>query len=460
MASDMIDSALYRNSFSTPELREIFDDRTMVQNFLDIEVALAQTQAELGIIPQAAADEITRKGKVENIDFAAVEKEVNRVGHSLVPLLRYFQGICDGDAGEYIHLGATTQDILDTSFMLSIKRGFEVTYRDAREAEGYILELVKTHKNTIMAGRSHTQQAIPITFGYKAAVWASELRRDLKRMQECYRRCFVGELAGAVGTMAGFGENGIAVSEMSIKKLNLDVPEIAWHVSRDRLAEIVTTLGILSCTFGRIGKEIASLQSTEVAELAEGFTPGAVGSSTMPHKRNPNGPESLQMLARSVKAGMALSMESMFCEHERDGAFWKIEWKSVNETVIMAGTCAAKAKKLLKNLDVFPAQMLENLNKLKGLMMSEKAMLELGKYVGKQTAHEIIYEISMKCFEQKSDFGEMLLQNEQVAAHLSREDVRRMLDPAEYTGLSSKLAQRVYDNSMKAREMDPVIGNG
>lgn len=457
MASSMIDSALYRSSFSTPELREIFDDKTMVQNWFTVETALAQTQAELGIIPQEAADEIARKGKVENIDFEAVEKEITRIGHSLVPMLRYFQNICEHGAGEYIHLGATTQDIIDTGFMLSIKRGFEVTYRDAREAEAALLELVNTHAATIMAGRSHTQQAIPITFGFKAAVWASELRRDIERMQECYRRCFVGELYGAVGTAAGFGEQGIYIAENSIKKIGLDVPEIAWHVSRDRIAEIVTTLGILCCTLGKIGKEIASLQATEVAELAEGFTPGAVGSSTMPHKRNPNGPEALQMLARSVKASMTLSMESMFCEHERDGAFWKLEWKSVNETVIMAGTCAAKAKKLLKNLDVFPERMKENLDKLKGLMMSEPVMLALGEHVGKQTAHEIIYEVSMRCFEKNADFGEQLLQNEIVAKYFSKEEIKELLKPETYTGQSETFARRVYANSTAARKNDIVI---
>ena len=454
MASDMIDSTLYRNSFSTPEMREIFDDRAIVQNYLDIEAALAQTQAELGIVPREAAEEIARKSRVENIDLQAVEREINRVGHSLVPLLRYFQGICEGGAGEYIHLGATTQDILDTSFMLCIKRGFAVVYRDAREAEAAALELVRVHKDTIMAGRSHTQQAIPITFGYKAAVWASELRRDLERMQACYRRCFVGELSGAVGSMAGFGPQGMEISRRAIERVGLAAPDIAWHVSRDRIAEIVTTLGILSCTFGRIGKEIASLQSTEVAEVAEGFSPGAVGSSTMPHKRNPNGPEALQMLARSVKSSMGLSMESMFCEHERDGAFWKLEWKAVNETVIMAGACADKAKRLLRDLDVFPEQMLENLGKLKGLMMSEKVMLALGEFVGKQTAHEIVYRVSMRCFEEKSPFKDALLEDEQVRRHLGEAELDRLLDPANDTGLSAELAQRVYDIGMSARTRD------
>jgi len=382
MACSMIDSSLYRNSFSTPEMRKIFDDRSLLANMLEIENAMASVQGELGLIPNEALQEILRKGKVENMDFAAIEKEINRIGHSLVPVIRYWQSICEGNAGEYIHLGATTQDILDTAFMMCYKKGFQVIYRDAREMEAACLKLVIKYKDTVMAGRSHTQQAIPITFGYKAANWASELRRDIERLQECYHRCFVGELYGAVGSLASFGKDGMHIAKETIKRVGLDVPDIAWHTSRDRIAEIVTTIGILCCTIGRIGKEIASLQKTEIGELAEGFTKGAVGSSTMPHKRNPNGPEAMQMLARSVKASMCLSMESMFCEHERDGAFWKLEWKSVNDTIIMAGACVAKGKKVLDHLDVFPETMKENLYKLKGLMMSELMMLELGKKIG------------------------------------------------------------------------------
>lgn len=454
MASSMIDSSLYHDSYGTAEMREIFDDRTIMQNWFDIESALAQTQAKYSIIPQEAADEITRKGRAENMDVAAIESEINRVGHSLVPVLRYFETLCDNNYGEYIHLGATTQDIIDTGFMLSIKRGYKAIYRDAREAEESLLKLIDEHSETVMAGRSHTQQALPITFGYKVAVWASELRRDIDRMQECWKRCFVGELSGAVGTMAGFGEHGVEISEEAIRMVGLQVPDIAWHVSRDRLAEICTTLSILCCTFGRIGKEIASLQTTENGELTEGFRHGLVGSSTMPHKRNPNLAEALQCLARSVKASMGLSMESMFCEHERDGAFWKIEWKSVNEVVIMSGACADKAKKLLAGLQVHPDIMKENLYKLKGLMMSENVMLEMGKHIGKQSAHALIYEICMDTFEKHADFLDMLMANKMVCKYFTREELQAIMDPTKYTGHSAFLARRVAENIRAARVND------
>ena len=454
MASNMLDSLLFRNVFSTPEMREIFDDKTIIQNWLDIEVALAQTQAEMGIIPKEAAEEITKKAKVENLDIAQIEQGINKIGHSLVPTLRNLQRICEGNYGEYIHLGPTTQDILDTGFMMSIKKGFDIIYDDLRDVEQAIIDLIDRYADTIMAGRTHGQQAIPISFGYKAAVWGSEVRRNIERMKDCRKRCFVGQLSGAVGTMAGFGERAVEISNQSLNKIGLDVPGIAWHSSRDRIAEIVSVLAMVSATLGKIGNEVCNLQKTETSELAEGFVKGMVGSSTMPHKRNPNAPEALQMLARLVKASMGATYESMFSEHERDGALWKIEWKSANEVVIMTGAAVVKAKKLLSNLTVDEKHMRENLDLLKGLMMSEPLMLALGDKIGKQTAHEIIYEISMETFEQDDSFLEKLLENKIVRDNLSKEELMKILDPAGYTGQSSYFAHKVYDEIKAARKND------
>ncbi len=448
----MMDSLLYRNSFSTPKMREIFDDTAIIQNILDIEAALAETQAEMGIIPKEAAEEIRRKAKVENLDIPRIEEGVKRVGHSLVPILKEFQSVCDGDLGEYVHMGATTQDIIDTAFMLSIKRGFEVIYQDMLEAEQSMLKLMETYRDTIMPGRSHTQQALPITFGYKVAVWASEVRRNIERMEDCRKRCFVGEMAGAVGTMAGFGPEGMEVSRRTIEKLGLDVPDVAWHVSRDRISEICMTLALVAYTNGKIGNELAKLQMTEISEAFEGFVPGSVGSSTMPHKRNPNKLESLQMLARLIKGSMETTMESMFCEHERDGALWKIEWKSANEVVILAGSSANNMKNVMANLRVDPEKMRADLDVLKGLMQSEGIMLALGHHVGKQTAHSIVYQICMDTFEQHADFGDMLMKNETVARHMTREEIDKILDPAGYTGLSAQICDHVAASVRKALE--------
>lgn len=451
MASNMLDSLLYRNSFSTPRMREIFDDTSFIQNVLDFEAALAQTQAEMGIIPKEAAEEIQKKARVENLDIARIEEGVKKVGHSLVPILKEFQGVCDKNYGEYVHMGATTQDIIDTAFMLSIKRGFDVIYDDMVETEGTMLDLIEKYRDTIMPGRSHTQQALPITFGYKVAVWASEVRRNIERMEDCRKRCFVGELSGAVGTMAGFGPEGLTVSDRTIERIGLNVPDVAWHVSRDRISEICMTLALVAYTNGKIGNELAKLQMTEISEAFEGFVPGSVGSSTMPHKRNPNKLESLQMLARLVKGNMETTMESMFCEHERDGALWKIEWKSAPEVVILTGTSANNIKNVMANLRVDARKMRSDLDVLRGLMQSEGIMLELGKHVGKQTAHGIVYQICMDTFEQHADFCDKLLENETVARHMSREEIQKILDPEGYTGLSGEICDRVVASIKAAR---------
>lgn len=446
MACNMLDSSLYRNSFSTPVMREIFDDKSIMQNILDIEAALAATQGEMGLIPKEAAEEICRKAKAENLDFARVEAGINKVGHSLVPILREFQTVCEGNLGEYVHMGATTQDIIDTAFMLAMKRGVEVIYKDMLETEVLLCNTAEKYRDTIMPGRSHTQQALPITFGYKVAVWASEHRRNIERLEECMKRCFVGEMAGAVGTMAGFGPDGLEVCRRTIERLGLSVPDVAWHTSRDRIAEICTTLTIIAYSYGKMGAELASMQMTELSEVAEGFVKGSVGSSTMPHKRNPNTLESLQMLARLIKGDTEAAIESMFCAHERDGALWKIEWKAANEVVILAGSSSMRAKKVFANLTVNARKMREDLDILKGLMQSEGIMLELGKKVGKQTAHSIVYQVCMDTFEQNADFCEMLLKNETVASCMTEEEIRGILNPEGYTGLSGEIVDQVVRN--------------
>lgn len=443
MTSGLIDSVLFANNYSMPEVRRLFDDAAIVQNWLDIESALAQTQAEMGIIPQAAADEISRKARVENLNLADLGHNMDAIHHTLVPTLRALQAICDNDAGEYLHLGLTTQDVVDTGFIISLKKAFKIIYNNLREVEDQLLVMIKTYRNTVMAGRSHTQQGVPITFGYKCANWASEIERDLLRMESCYQRCFVGELFGALGTMAGFGERGMEISDRTIKRLGLDIPNISWHTSRDRMAEICHVVSIACCTLGRMGNELAKMQMTEIGEVAEGFLPGEVSSSTMPHKRNPNGLEALQCLARLVKGEAATAQESMFCEHERDGALWKIEWKTVNECILLASACTAKGAAILKNLQVFPQRMLDNLFLARGLMMSERVMMALGRKIGKQTAHEVIYEIAMQAFEEKRQFRAMLLASPVVTANLSESEIDQLLDPTTYTGLAGQICDRV-----------------
>ncbi len=451
MACSKIESVLYRDFFSTAKMREIWDDCSIIQYWLDTEAALAESQAEMGIIPVEIAKEIVKKAKVENLDLDAIRDEVNRIGHSLVPTLREFQKKCDGKAGEYIHLGATTQDIIDMGFILAAKKAFDVVYEDLYEVEELLVNLAEEHKNTIMAGRTHGQQALPITFGYKAAVWASEIHRHLERMEECKKRDFVGQLSGAVGTLASFGDRALELQERVMSKLDLMVPDISWHASRDRIVSIVSVLAMITGSLGKIGNEIVSLQKTECSELAEPWADGVVGSSTMPHKRNPGATEGMVTLSKFVKGSLVTIHEALFQEHERDGAFWKIEWVALPEAFIYTGATLAKAKKVLKGLVVNKKKMEQNLDILKGLLLSEAAMLHLGEKLGKQTAHEVVYEISMKAFKDDASFKQYLLDDPRVSKYFTAGDLDKILDPHAYTGFSRQLAERVVTNIRKAR---------
>ena len=451
MPSSVIDSTLFGGGYSTPEVKALFEDRMILQNWLAIEAALARTQADMGIIPEKAAVEIELKANADNMDVQELADGMATIHHTLVPTLRCLQHLCVDGAGEYIHMGATTQDITDTGYMLSIKKAFDIIYRDVLAAQDALLELVRTYRDTPMAGRSHTQQGAPITFGYKCAVWASEVQRGLERMDDCRKRCFVGELHGAMGNMSGLGPLGMDISSRTIRRLGLSVPDTAWHTSRDRMAEICYALSIVSCTFGTIGHELASMQRTEIAEVAEKFGKGEVYSSTMPHKRNPNGFEAIQCLARLIKAEACAAQESMFCDHERDGAMWKIEWKAVTDCIIMAAACAAKAANILQNLQVYPDKMMENLFVAHGLMMSERVMFALGKKIGKQTAHEVVYRIAMDTFVEKAQFRDKLLADPLVAENLSAKEIDTLMDPSTYTGLSGDICDKVLVSISEAR---------
>ncbi len=455
MAS-MIDSKLFNTMFSTPELSKEFDDRTIVQNWFDIEKALAQTQAAYGIIPKEAAAEISKRADASLVDLDELGKGVAAVGHPFIPALRALEHLCENGYGEYLHLGATTQDISDTGFIMSMKRAFKIIYNDLRDVEEAGLVLAEKYRDTVMVGRTHGQQGLPITFGYKVAIWVSELRRIIERMKEVYARDFVGQLSGAVGTMAGFGDKGEIISNETIAKLGLDIPDIAWHSSRDRIASILNVLSIAAYSLCHIGHECACMMKTEFGEVTEGFVKGMVGSTTMPHKRNPGLSEISQALARLAKASADASMNSMVSEHERDAAVWRVEWRGITECFIATGTAAVKAKKLLAGLNVNEKRMRQNLELTKGLLYSEPIMFLLGEKLGKQTAHEIVYEICMDCFEKDACFIDELMANATVAKNVTREQLEAVMDPEKYTGKSGYFVDQVVANTKAARAKDAI----
>lgn len=438
-----IDSVFLKDYFGTAEMRQVFSDENLVQKWLDVEAALARSEARLGIIPPAAADEICRKALFLNMNTESIKFGIDQTGHPLVPVIRELEKVCDGNAGEYIHWGATTQDIMDTGVVLQLLDAYHLIYNGLEEIIEILIHLAQKYKRTPMAGRTHGQHALPITFGYKVAVWIAELRRSIQRLEECQKRVFVGNFAGAVGTLASLGSQGLQVQRELMKELGLAVPEIAWHTSRDRFAEFISILSILSASLAKIANEIIILQRTEISELEAPFAPGNVGSSTMPHKRNPMVCEGIVSLSKLIRSNVLLAHEGMIMKHERDMRPWIAEWAYIPETCILVGGVIHLSKVVLTDLTVKPENMMKNLFLTDGLILSEAVMLSLAKKIGRQTAHQVVYELTMKSFEENIPFEDILLENEMVRSSLSVDEIKLLLEPTSYIGLAEEFVDRI-----------------
>lgn len=443
MASHVIDMVMLRNVFGTPEMRAVWSDENRLQKHLDVEAALALAEAELGLIPEYAAKVIAEKAKVELLDLQAIADEVLKSKHSLMPTIRALQALCGPEAGEYVHFGATTQDIVDTGMMLQLKEAHAIIVRDLRAIARQLARLAREYRDTPIAGRSHGVQGLPTTFGFKIAVLLSEVLRHLDRLKEAEARVFTGVIGGAVGTYAAFGPLGPEVEERTLRKLGLAVPDICWHSSRDRQAEYIGILGMISATLGKLGNEFYNLMRTEIDELEEPFTSGKIGSSTMPHKRNPAALEGIVSLSKPVRYNVALVQEAMIVEHERDAMSWRCEWIALPETCIYLSAQLASAKAVLEGLVVKPENMRRNLDRLGGLLLSERVMFALADRLGKQTAHHIIYELSMKAVEENRAFKDVLLEDKRVAEALDEKTLDELLDPAAYLGSAPQIVDRV-----------------
>ena len=443
MPSHASESLLYGASFSTPEFLEIFNDNMRVQAWYDVEVALAKAQSKLGIIPTEAYEEIARKAYVENVDVQKIGKGISETAHPIVPAIRALEEICEGGAGEFIHYGATTQDIMDTGLILQIKKAWPLLKRDLEAARDALKVLAKKYRSTPMVGRTHGQQALPLTFGYKCAVWVDELNRHLERQSEAEPRILSGNITGAVGTMAAFGGRGQETQREALQYLGLTVPNICWHSSRDRICELANFLTQVAASLGKIAREVYALQQVEFGEVAEPHHHGKVGSSTMPHKRNPATVELAIGLSRLIRAQQVAITDAAFQEHERYSALLRIELAAVPEMMIYSGALLSKMRTVLEKLEVFPTRMRQNLDLLGGLLLSEKIMLALGEKIGKQTAHEVVYEIAMFSFEKEIPFKKALMSDQRVANHLKEEEIVELLNPEAYIGESEEIVDNV-----------------
>jgi adenylosuccinate lyase len=373
-------------------MRDVFSWQTTLQCWLDVEAALAGAEAEAGLIPAAAAEEIARNCRMQRLDLDAIAAEYARTDHLIMSVVHAVSSRCQGDAGQYVHWGATTQDITDTALAIQLGRALDIVGRQLCTLLQTLVVLVKTHRATPMLGRTHGQHAAPLTFGFKAAVWTAELGRHLTRLTQLRPRVLVGQLGGAVGTGAVLGPQLVAVRAGLCHRVGLFEPPVAWHTSRDGLAELAAVLGLVAATGGKIASEIVELQRTEVAEVAEAVGPDNVGSSTMPQKRNPMRSEAVVAASRVVRGAVATMLELMHHEHERDYR------ASLAEPAVLPGACIAASGMLadledvLGGLEVDAERMRTNLAAADAVA-AEHVMMALATRLGRQRAHDLVHRI-------------------------------------------------------------------
>lgn len=433
----IIDSVFFGDNYSTPESRKIFSDERRVQRWLQVEAALAGAQGELGIIPRAAAAEIKRRCAGAALNPARIAQKIHLLGHSLVPILKELEKTCRNKAGEYIHYGATTQDIQDTAQALEMRDILDIVSRDTAVLMRLIVKLAVRHRKTLITGRTHGQAALPTTFGLKTASWLDELHRSAERVRRLRGESLCAQLFGGVGTQSAIGPDPKKLLGLFSKKLGLAAPETAWHSSRDRIASFGSALAILAGCLGRIGNEICALRSSEVGELGEFSLAEKVGSSTMPHKRNPNRAEQLVVLARLTAASLPPLMEGLIHQHERDGRALRLEWAALPTLCMNTAGALALAKAVVGTMQVLESRMAENAVKLAHLLCSEAVMFELGRKVGKQTAHSILHEIYGEGNQDREEFVNRALANPEFRKHFGKTELLRMLDPYAQTGTAA-----------------------
>lgn len=447
-SSTVFDSIFFRDAFGTPAMREVFSDRRLIARYIDIEVALAKAEARCGVIPSEAAEVIARESRLEQIDFEHMRQETDVVGYPILPLVHQLVSMC-GEAGRYVHWGATTQDIMDTANVLQVRDALDIVERDIRTLRGILAELAKKHRDTPMAGRTHLQQALPVTFGYKVAIWLGMFDRHQQRLSQLRERVLCVEFAGAAGTLASLGDKGLEVQKALAEELGLDVPVSTWHVARDGFAEAVNLLSLVTGSLGKIAVDIMIMASTEFGEVYEPFVKGRGASSTMPQKRNPISSELMLAAAKGVRQHAGLMVDAMVQDFERATGPWHAEWIAIPESFILTAGALHQAKFALGGLVVDTEKMRRNLDISRGLIVAEAVMMGLAPAIGRQQAHDVVYDACRTVNEKGGTLAEALDALPAVTAHFDRAAIDRLTDPSNYLGLCPQMVDRALTESAK-----------
>lgn len=443
MPVSIIDSGIYGNLFGSDAMRAVFSERGQVQKWLDVEAALARVQGRLGIVPEAAAAEISAKADADLIDMDLMREEVDRVGYAIMPLVHRLAAVCEGDAGRYVHWGTTTQDIKDTGVVLQIRDALDLVEADLVAIRNGLARLAREHRDTSMAGRSHLQHALPITFGYKAAVWLAPVERHLERLDQLRPRVLTGQFAGAAGTLASLHGRGLEVADALMEELGLARPAIAWHTARDTIAETLAFLALVTGSLAKIATDVVLLTATETGEVFEPFAPGRGGSSTMPQKRNPVSSELILACAKQVQSRAALVMDAMAADLERSTGPWHVEWAALPEAFVLASGALAQARFLIEGLRVDPGAMRANMDLTRGLIVSEAVMMGLAPALGRQAAHDLVYEACRIATDERRALLDVLLDMPEVTAKLGRDELAQLCEPGNYVGEAPEMVDRL-----------------
>lgn len=419
MPSTAFDSFYLKDRYGSPAMRAIWSDRAMIQRWLDVEAALATVEAELGLVPRSAAREIARRARVERLDLAAMKRDFDTTWNPVMPLVDALRRVLSPAAGRWVHWGATSKNIMDTATALQIKDSYAVVLAETDALADVLAGLAERHRDTLMAGRTHGQHALPVTFGFKAAVWLDELLRQQERLLASRSRVLVGEFGGAVGTLAALGRRGLAIQRKLMRRLGLGVPRVPAKTAGDRFAEFFLLLAMLSATLGKIAQNVYTLQQTDVDEVTE-FVEGKVGSSAMPHKLNPVASGSVVLLGRLLRARAAPVLDYIHSEGEDDHRQGETAWSFAPEVCLLLGAQLVLSRRLLTTLVVKPEHMLRNLDRSGGVVLSEAVMMALAARMGRDRAHALVLKISRDARARQVPFRDA------VAAH---PEVRRLLAP-------------------------------
>ena len=440
--------------FRWSAVEELFSDRGRLQGMLDFEAALANAEAFTCVIPARVAPIIAAKCRAELFDTHALARSAALAGNPAIPLVKELTelvGKDDREAKGFVHWGATSQDVIDTGFVLQLRQALICIDAELDRLSNAIAQLVEKHRGTLVAGRTWMQQALPTTFGFKAAGWLDAIERHRARLAATEQRAIALQFGGAVGTLAALGNRGSDVAAALGRELSLQVPEISWHAHRDRIAEVASVLGILAGTLGKIARDLSLETQTEVAEAFEPSGAQRGGSSTMPHKHNPVTAAVVLAAATRVPGLVSTVLSAMVQEHERGLGGWHAEWETIPEIVRLTGGALHHLTATMMELEIDPSRMRANLDVTHGLIFAEAVQMALAKAAGRQAAHDIVEAASNRARSERRALREVLASDPAVTRHLNAQELEKLFDPQQYLGESSRMIDTVLKSHASSR---------